>query len=100
MKCQLGSLFLGAYVVRSSGSDAPNRRPDDVVDTRSITPRSGTVSTEQVSILARVFGMSIDDADLPRIADELQAQLALIERIDEIDLDGVDPALTFDPRWP
>jgi Asp-tRNA(Asn)/Glu-tRNA(Gln) amidotransferase C subunit len=57
------------------------------------------VTPEQVSVLARVFGVPIDDSDLRRVADELETQLAVCERLDEIDLDGVDPAPIFDPRW-
>lgn len=54
---------------------------------------------EEVRTVARVFGVPVDEPDLRRIADELGVQLAACEQLDEVDLDGVDPASTFDARW-
>ena len=48
-------------------------------------PRS--VTRDQLSSIRRVLGVPIDDRDLPRVADELGAQLALSDRLDELELD-------------
>ena len=61
--------------------------------------QQGSVTAEDVSVLARVFGVPVDGADILRIADELQTQLAVCQTLDDIELEGVDPAQVFDPRW-
>ena len=64
-------------------------------------PSSGgePVPTGQIRDLAQSLGLSIPEEDLEPLSTALRDQLASIERIEALDLDGIGPVLRFDPRW-
>jgi hypothetical protein len=49
--------------------------------------------------MGRALDLPIPREDLEPLAVALRDQLASIERIEALDLTGVGPVLTFDPRW-
>jgi Asp-tRNA(Asn)/Glu-tRNA(Gln) amidotransferase C subunit len=64
-------------------------------------PPSGRppIPIDELRDLARTVGLTIPEEDLAPLSTALRDQLASIERLDALDLDGVAPALRFDPRW-
>jgi hypothetical protein len=60
------------------------------------------ISTDAMALLARIVDMNVHPDDLPLLAVAVRDQLASIDRLDVLDLgglDGVNPVATYDPRW-
>jgi hypothetical protein len=64
--------------------------------------RSGdpVLTAEFVGELARIAGLIIPPDDLPAVAARLADLDTLAADLDDLDLDGVEPAARYDPRWP
>ncbi|HZS92943.1 MAG TPA: hypothetical protein VFE42_36325 [Chloroflexota bacterium] len=58
------------------------------------------VSPEEVQLMGMLVGLTIPPEDLAALADELSDQLASVYQLAALDLESVDPVLSFDPRWP
>lgn len=54
-------------------------------------PEREAISPEVVKRVAKLARMSVDDADLPRLAGQLEAILGYVNKIGQIDLTGVEP---------
>jgi hypothetical protein len=57
------------------------------------------ISQDLILDMARVVGLVIPQEDLAPLSIALRDQLASIDRVEALDLDGVSPILQFDPRW-
>ena len=54
---------------------------------------------EQVRILADLVGVYIDSADLPEVANRFASLMQELDRLQEMDLEGVEPVSIFpDPE--
>ena len=53
------------------------------------------MSVEQVRMLAELVGISIDDADLPEVANRFASLMQELDRLRELDLEGVEPVTIF-----
>jgi hypothetical protein len=49
--------------------------------------------------LGTLLGLTIPDEDLQPLSTALRDQLASVDRIESLDLEGASPAARFDPRW-
>ncbi len=58
------------------------------------------LSPDLVEQLARAVGVRLLPEDIEPLAVALSNQLAAIRLLARLDLQGVDPAPSFDPRWP
>jgi hypothetical protein len=58
------------------------------------------ISPEETQLMGMLVGLTIPPEDLAALAEELSDQLASVYQLAALDLEGVDPALGFDPRWP
>ncbi len=56
-----------------------------------MSTKDTTVSAETVRKVARLSRLHVDEARLPHLADEMNAILAWIEQLQEVDIDGVEP---------
>jgi Asp-tRNA(Asn)/Glu-tRNA(Gln) amidotransferase C subunit len=54
---------------------------------------------ETIGAVARVAGIKIPEADLPSLAGAFANQLQAIAALEELDVDEVEPIVSFDPRW-
>lgn len=52
-------------------------------------------SREQVTMLAELVGISIDDADLPEVANRFASLMQELDQLREMDLEGVEPVAIF-----
>ncbi len=52
-------------------------------------------SHEQVRMLAELVGISIDDAELPEVANRFASLMQELDRLREMDLEGVEPVTIF-----
>jgi hypothetical protein len=60
------------------------------------------VSPELMALLARLVGLNVHPDDVEPLAIAIRDQLASIDRLEALDLgglDGVNPVGTYDPRW-
>ena len=57
------------------------------------------ISPDELQMLARLVGLTIPPEDIEPLGRALADQLASIALLERLDLAGVDPVLTFDPRW-
>jgi hypothetical protein len=60
------------------------------------------ITPEAMALLARLVGLNVADEDIPLLAVAVRDQLAGIERLEQIDvggLEGVNPVGAYDPRW-
>lgn len=57
------------------------------------------VAPDLIQAMARVFGLHIPEEDLAELGTALRDQLATIDRIEALDLSGIWPVRSFDPRW-
>jgi hypothetical protein len=64
-----------------------------------VTVSLEALTRQDVLAMARAAGLRLPDEDVDPLLDDLHAYGRHFAAIDSIDLDGVDPALTFDPRW-
>lgn len=53
------------------------------------------MSVEQVRMLAGLVGISIDDAELPEVANRFASLMQELDRLREMDLEGVEPVTIF-----
>lgn len=67
-----------AYIQSSGGEPIP---PEHIVD------------------MARLLGLSIPREDLEALSTALRDQLASMQRLETLDLDGIAPENHFDARW-
>ena len=59
-----------------------------------MTSRSD-ISPEDVGRMARMLGLSITPADHPEVTHRFTALLDQLQRLDELDVDSVDPSAIF-----
>jgi aspartyl-tRNA(Asn)/glutamyl-tRNA(Gln) amidotransferase subunit C len=57
------------------------------------------MSVDQATVrrIARLARIKIDQADVPQMQDELNAILAFVEQLNEVDVDGVEPMTSVTP---
>ena len=57
------------------------------------------MSVDQATVrrIARLARIRLDDADVPQMQDELNAILAFVEQLNEVDVDGVEPMTSVTP---
>ena len=53
------------------------------------------MSLEQVRMLADLVGVPIDDADLPEVANRFASLMQELDRLRDLDLEGVEPVTIF-----
>ena len=52
-------------------------------------------SHEQVTMLANLVGIPIDDADLPEVANRFASLMEELDRLRDLDLEGIEPVSIF-----
>jgi aspartyl-tRNA(Asn)/glutamyl-tRNA(Gln) amidotransferase subunit C len=57
------------------------------------------MSVDQATVrrIARLARIKLDEADVPQMQDELNAILAFVEQLDEVDVDGVEAMTSVMP---
>ena len=53
------------------------------------------MSVEQVRILAGLVGISIDETELPEVANRFASLMQELNRLRDMDLEGVEPVTIF-----
>ena len=54
---------------------------------------------ERVKVLADLVGIPIDDADLPEVANRFASLMQELDRLRDLDLEGIEPVSIFpDPK--
>ncbi len=53
------------------------------------------LSVEQVRKMADLVGVPIDDADLPEVANRFASLMEELDRLRELDLEGIEPVTIF-----
>jgi F0F1-type ATP synthase beta subunit len=62
---------------------------------------SEPITTETIRTLAAVAGIYVPEEDEEALAAGLRDHLAALDDLTRrLDLDNIDPAVHFDPRWP
>ena len=56
---------------------------------------NGDMSVEQVRMLADLVGISIDETELPEVANRFASLMQELDRLREMDLEGVEPVTIF-----
>jgi Asp-tRNA(Asn)/Glu-tRNA(Gln) amidotransferase C subunit len=56
-------------------------------------------SAEAVGVLAEIAGLRLSPDRLPHVAEALREFYEMTAALDDLDLDGVEPELSFDARW-
>ena len=60
---------------------------------------SADISEEQVRMLADLVGIPIDAADLPEVANRFGSLMQELARLQDMDLEGIEPVAIFpDPE--
>ena len=57
-------------------------------------PESNT-SEAQVRMLAELVGIAIDDADLPEVSNRFASLMQELDRLRDLDLEGIEPVAIF-----
>ena len=52
-------------------------------------------SREQVLMLAELVGIPIDEAELPEVANRFASLMQELDRLRELDLEGIEPVAIF-----
>lgn len=52
-------------------------------------------SHEQVTMLADLVGIPIDDADVPEVANRFASLMQELDRLRDLDLEGIEPVAVF-----
>ena len=52
-------------------------------------------SHEQVTMLANLVGIPIDDDDLPEVANRFASLMEELDRLRDLDLEGIEPVSIF-----
>lgn len=60
---------------------------------------SARVSLAQLRAVADLAGLPIDDDRLTRLLPQIEALIAGIDALDELDLDEVEPEIVFRAAW-
>ena len=53
------------------------------------------LSPEQVRKMAALVGIPIDDADLPEVANRFASLMQELDRLRDLDLEGIEPVAIF-----
>ena len=53
------------------------------------------VLEERVRMLAELVGIPIDDADLPEVANRFASLMQELDRLRDLDLEGIEPVAIF-----
>ncbi len=53
------------------------------------------LSQEQVRKMADLVGISIDDSDLPEVANRFASLMQELDRLRDLDLEGIEPVAIF-----
>ncbi|MXZ92195.1 MAG: hypothetical protein F4W95_13330 [Chloroflexi bacterium] len=53
------------------------------------------ISEERVKMLADLVGIPIDDVDLPEVANRFASLIRELDRLQELDLEGIEPVSIF-----
>ena len=53
------------------------------------------LSVEQVRKMADLVGIAIDDADLPEVANRFASLMQELDRLRDLDLEGIEPVTIF-----
>lgn len=53
------------------------------------------LSAEQVRKMADLVGVPIDDADLPEVANRFASLMQELDRLRDLDLEGIEPVTIF-----
>ena len=53
------------------------------------------LSPEQVRKMADLVGISIDDSDLPEVANRFASLMQELDRLRDLDLEGIEPVAIF-----
>ena len=53
------------------------------------------ISPQQVQSLASLVGIPLDHADLPEIANRFSSLMRALTRLQDLDLDGIEPVAIF-----
>ena len=59
-----------------------------------------SISPEQVQTLAALVGIPISDADLPEVANRFGSLMQELDRLKELDMDGIEPVAIFPDPYP
>jgi Asp-tRNA(Asn)/Glu-tRNA(Gln) amidotransferase C subunit len=54
----------------------------------------------RVRILAELVGIAIDDADLPEVANRFDSLMQELDRLADLDLEGIEPVTIFPDAEP
>lgn len=57
------------------------------------------VTLDTVRMMAEVAQLQIPEEDLEQVRELLQAYRQVFEPVERLDLCGIDPIVTMDPRW-
>ena len=63
------------------------------------------IDADKVADVAKLARIRVDDAELPRLAEDFNRILGFVEQLNEVDVEGVDPmvsliSVTSDiPKW-
>src|SRR5882757_1267038 len=79
---------------RGCGAKAPSaiRRADFAAEVFYMSVDAATV--RRIAHLARI---AVDDAEIPHLQGELNAMLAFVEQLSEVNVDGVEPMTSVTP---
>jgi Asp-tRNA(Asn)/Glu-tRNA(Gln) amidotransferase C subunit len=58
------------------------------------------LNNESVVMLARAADLELPSEDVELLLAALKRYATSVAELERLDLDGVDPAVTFDARWP
>ena len=56
---------------------------------------AASLTQKQVHMLAELVGISIDDAELPEVTNRFASLMQELDRLREMDLEGVEPVAIF-----
>jgi aspartyl-tRNA(Asn)/glutamyl-tRNA(Gln) amidotransferase subunit C len=54
-------------------------------------PESNPITPDDVQKVAKLARLSLDDADVPRLAGQLESILGYVKKIEQVDVSGVEP---------
>ncbi len=57
-----------------------------------------SIDKETAARVAHLARIRVEDADLPKLAEEFSAIMGFIEQLNEVDIDGVEPMTSVTPQ--
>ncbi len=57
-----------------------------------------SIDTKTAGRVAKLARIAVPEAELPKLADELNGILAFMEQLNEVDVDGVEPMTSVTPQ--